>query len=214
MLEAFFQFGNLYTGKERILVLPNEVVFVTGRWQGFMLNTSWGCEFEQIAEEHGEWVAREQAEQDPNVQQVIPFGVYRVGNRYLELKRGSEGAHTRLYNVYTLGIGGHVMQGEFQQWGNLVTWMRHKFSEEIGQQGQMTVNCVGALNDNSDDLGKHHFAIVYLIEGTSDHLTAQKHAEIRLVTLREITGSDVNHMDRWSQMIYRQLRDAEAAGTI
>ncbi len=208
MQKAFWQFGNLYTGKESVMGLPSYVVFVNGQWQGLLTGPQ-ANELRELFEDHADWRPRDEAEKDGSWQQLIPFGVFKVGEKYAELKRGTEGSHSRLYQRYTLGIGGHVMRREYDESQSLEMWMEQKFHEELHYEGTVKVNFLGILNDNSDALGKNHLGLVYVLEGNVEEFKAKKHTESRLVKLSEMTEDDIGFLDRWSQMIYRQLRDRE-----
>lgn len=205
MNRPFFQFGKLHQGKEEVLVVPSSKIFHHGEWQGFLLGR--GDDFLQLVNKEHQWLQRNQAEKQPDFQQIIPWAVFRVGDRYLELKRVQEGSHSRLYNKYTLGIGGHVIRSEVDHSLDLTDWIRRKFLEEVHYEGNLQISPLGVVNDNVDELGKDHFGLVYLLEGDTDLMGIIKHAEGRLVKLPDITGEDIDFLDRWSQMVYRQLRD-------
>ena len=211
MQKAFWQFGNLYTGQELVMGMPSYVVFANGQWQGLLMG-EYVDDLREIIEHHADWRPRDEAEQDASWQQIVPFGVFRVGDKYAELKRGTEGSHSRLYQKYTLGVGGHVIDKEYEQSKSLEMWIEQKFHEEMHYDGQITVDFLGIINDNSDAIGKHHLGIVYLLTGNVEEFKAKKHTESRMVKLSEITSEDLEFLDRWSQMIYRQLRESEALG--
>jgi predicted NUDIX family phosphoesterase len=211
MNRPFFQFGKLYQGKEQVLVVPSATIFAQGQWQGFLMDRA--QDFIDLIKAHHQWLPRNQVEHDPDFQQIIPWAVFRVGDRYLELKRTQEGSHSRLYSKYTLGIGGHVIRSELNQDLNLADWINRKFHEEVHYEGQIHISPLGVVNDNVDELGKGHFGMVYLFEGNTDLVGVIKHAEGRLVKLLDITGEDVDFLDRWSQMVYRQLRDQHLEST-
>ncbi len=209
MNNKFYQFGTLIEGKEELLTLPNNVVFEHGAWQGFLLGESWGSFYAKLAQENPLWMKRDEAEDNREVQQVIPWTIFRWNNYYLELKKKQEGPHTRLYNKYSLGFGGHVFKHEMDKVGSLDEWIKERFLQEMEYKGNLTVSTLGVVNDNTDELGSGHFGIVYLIEGDSNLVSSRKNLQIRLSPLSEFTGDDVRYWDRWSQMVYRQMRDLE-----
>lgn len=189
--------------------LPNEIVFANGQWQGFLMSQQHCIDLIKLVEEHADWRPREEAEQDDNWQQIYPYGLFRYQDQYLEVKRGSQTSHRRFSHKYTLGIGGHVTKQEFDQHKSLDAWIQAMFYQDIAYEGSLTTNCLGIVNDNSDDLGKYHLGIVYLLDGDNAELQKTNQQEIRLVKLNEITDEDLGYLERWSQMIYRQLRDAD-----
>jgi len=209
MNNKFYQFGTLIEGKEELLTLPNSVVFEHGQWQGFLLGQSWGDYYANLAQDNAEWMRRDDAELDEEHQQVIPWLIFRWNDYYLEIKKGQEGPHTRLYNKYSLGFGGHVFKHEFDKVGNLSNWIKERFLQEMDYKENLQVSTLGVVNDNTDELGHTHFGIVYLIEGDSNVISSKKNLQLRLSPLSEFSGDDVRYWDRWSQMVYRQLRDLE-----
>ena len=105
MKSDFKQFGKKRLGNEEILVMKNEIVFEHGMWQGFLMGGSWVDYYELICSQKAQWMPRDEAEERSDYQQIIPWSVFRWNNYYLELKKGQEGPHTRLYGKYSLGFG-------------------------------------------------------------------------------------------------------------
>lgn len=209
MNNDFKQFGKKRTGDEEILVMKNEIVFEHGLWQGFLMGGTWVDYYEIISSKKAEWMSRNEAESREDYQQIIPWSVFRWNDYYLELKKGQEGPHTRLYGKYSLGFGGHIYRDEIEKFGNFKEWIYQRFVNEMNYESELTISSLGVVNDNTDELGRSHFGLVYLFEGQSNLISAQKNLEIRLSKLVDFTGDDVRYWDRWSQMVYRQLRDLE-----
>jgi len=208
--QNFWQQGNLYIGKELVMGLPNSVVFAHGQWQGFLMDTDKCQEIKQLIETKAEWRPRKEAETDNNWQQIYPYALFKYDNLYSEFKRGTQNtSDSRLNLKYTMAVGGHVFKPEYDQAGNLDNWIQQLFHHDIDYQGNLTPHCCGILNDNSDDLGRYHIGIVYLLEGDSNQLHSNIHAETRLLKLQDFTNEDIGFLERWSQMVYRQLRDKE-----
>lgn len=208
MNNNWIQFGKPVTGAQPILVQPNEIIFEHGAWQGFLLG-DWGEYFVQLSEQSPQWMPREEAEENPEYQQIIPWCVFRHGHDYLILQKPQEGPHTRLYGKNSIGFGGHVLQTELEEFGDLNTWVINRFHNEMAYQGNLTATVIGVVNDNTDDLGKKHFGLVYLLEGDTDQIQSHKGLALGLNKLTDLTLDDMQYMDRWSQMVVRQLKDIE-----
>lgn len=214
MNKQYFQFGTLRTLDDKVLVVPAEMAFEHGEWQGFLFSDSWATYFEKLVEEKGIWMPRSEVEGSTAYQQIIPWGVFKHDTKYLEIKKGADGPHQRLYMKYCLGTEGHVFEDEFEQFGGLTEWMNQKFHEENEYAGNLNITSIGVVNDNSDDLGKHHIGIVYLLEGDSPVIKTKVHEESVMKALSDFSGEDVQFLDRWSQMVFRQLRDMEKYGDL
>lgn len=212
LTKAFWQFGNLYRGEELVMGLPNELAFAQGMFQGCLLSEDHACDLEVMLEGHAEWRARNEVEEINDWQQIFPYGIFRYQDQYMEVKRGTEVSHRRFSQKYTLGVGGHVVKQEFDKFGSLSEWMRQMFLHDFVYEGNITSHCIGIVNDKSEDLGRNHVALVYLLEGDTPEFQKKKQAEARLVRLQDLTGEDVSYLERWSQMIYRQLKELEMTG--
>lgn len=209
--KAFWQLEKLYDGDEPLLGLPNEIIFAHGQWQGFLMDEQKCHEIVQLAQTQPHWKPRDEAEKDPNWQQIYPYAIFKYQDQYAEFKRGTTASDTRMNLKYTMGVGGHVFQQEFEQYKTLDNFITQIFHQDIEYEGNLNVRCIGVVNDNSDDLNDYHVAIVYLLEGDNPHIKSKIHTQTRLLRLADMTGEDVQFLERWSQMIYRQLRDKEVA---
>jgi len=207
--KAFWQLGKLYDGDEPLMGLPNEVIFAHGQWQGFLMDETKCQEIIQLAHTQPQWKPRDQAEQDPSWQQIYPYALFKYQDQYAEFKRGTTASDTRLNLKYTLAVGGHFFKQEFDQYKTLENFIVQIFHQDVEYEGNLKVSCVGVVNDKSDELNDYHVGIVYVLEGDNPNIHSKIHTETRLAKLSDMTGEDVQFLERWSQMIYRQLRDKE-----
>lgn len=209
-----WQLGNLHTMDSKVMGLPENVIFANGRWQGFLMDPEKTNEILELINTRAEWRPRQEAEVDPSWKQIYPYALFKYQNYYSEFKRGTTASDTRMNLKYTMAVGGHVFQKDYQQSGNSFnTFIQQIFHQDIDYKGNLTTQCLGVINDQSDNLGRYHVGIVYVLEGDNGNLKSKIHTESRLVKLADMTGEDVEFLERWSQMIYRQLRDKEIAGS-
>lgn len=210
--QNLWQLGQLYTEKSEIMGLPEDIVFAEGVWQGFLMDAHRTRHIIQLILNQAQWRTRFDAEKDENWQQIYPYALFKYQDQYAEFKRGvSNTSDSRLNMKYTLAVGGHVFKTDWQKAGSLENFIQQIFHHDIQYQGNLTVKPIGIINDNSDDLGRYHIGVVFLLEGDNPNLVSNIHTELRLIKLADMTGEDVSFLERWSQMIYRQLRDAELA---
>jgi predicted NUDIX family phosphoesterase len=209
--KSFWQLGKLYNGDEPLMGLPNEIIFAHGQWQGFLMDENKCREIVRLAQIQPYWKPRDQAEKDPDWQQIYPYALFKYQDRYAEFKRGTTASDTSMNLRYTLAVGGHIFQSEFEQFKTLENFIIQIFLQDIEYEGNLKASCIGVVNDKADELNDYHVGIVYVLEGDSPDIRSKIHTETRLVKLADMNGEDVQFLERWSQMIYRQLRDKEIA---
>ncbi|HVJ81830.1 MAG TPA: phosphoesterase, partial [Planctomycetia bacterium] len=54
------------------------------------------------------YLPRAEAELDPSFKQLVPYAVLRAGNAVFTYRRGKAGSESRLHDLWSIGIGGHV----------------------------------------------------------------------------------------------------------
>ena len=65
---------------EQVLCVKREDIFPDGAWHGFVSDRL--EERQSVIREHHFFMARAKVEDDPNYQQIIPYVVFRHGDRY------------------------------------------------------------------------------------------------------------------------------------
>ena len=60
------------------------------------------------------FMPRAEVENDPTYQQIIPYVVFRHGDRYFLTHRLRASAERRLRKQYSLGVGGHINPGDLE----------------------------------------------------------------------------------------------------
>jgi predicted NUDIX family phosphoesterase len=152
-----------------------------------------------------EFHPRPDMELDATYKQIIPYMVFKYGDRYFLMQRSGKASETRLQSKYTLGIGGHVRAEDLQEGSTLFDWARREFHEEVSYNGNLTISSLGMLNDDSNEVGKVHVGLVLLLEGDSDQISV--HEELKsgeLLTLEECAAY-ADHMETWSRFIFDAL---------
>ena len=193
------------TAPEHILVVKRDTLFQnTPAWHG-LKNVDIDA-YLSLIQAHKEFHPRPDMELDATYKQIIPYMVFKHGDRYFLMQRSGKASETRLQSKYTLGIGGHVRAEDLQEGSTLFDWARREFHEEVSYNGNLTITSLGMLNDDSNEVGKVHVGLVLLLEGDSDQISV--HEELKsgeLLTFEECAAY-ADHMETWSRFIFDVLR--------
>lgn len=157
------------------------------------------------------FMARSEAEQDPNFKQLIPYVIMNCGGKYLNYVRGKRGGETRLVGNRSIGIGGHInpvddtpllntdYKTDFREM--YITAVEREVAEEVTVEANHTDRIVALLNDDSNEVGQVHLGVVHC--WTLDSEKVEKHE--RMITqmnfmspeeLREVKDT----METWSSL--------------
>ncbi len=148
------------------------------------------------------------AEEDAKYKQIIPYMIVTHKNKIFCCQRTPKGTENRLHNKYSIGMGGHLNQIDVKEKTNLIEeGMKRELSEEIDYHGTPKTKILGYINDDSGEVEKVHFAIVYEIQ-LVDEYAATKEAKLinsRLMTLEEIEKIE-DSLENWSKIVYKYLK--------
>lgn len=184
--------------QEQILVVPRNLLFPDGAWHG--LKEVDFNSYLTLIQNHKEFNWRDAMETDPTYKQIIPYLIFEHQNRYFLMQRHKKASETRLQSKYTLGIGGHIREADMQT-NSLFDWAVREFHEEVSYAGKLTIEPIGILNDDSNEVGKVHVGFVFLLHGSSGDISIKSElANGDLYTLEECQGF-YDRMETWSQMV-------------
>src|SRR6476469_2162457 len=91
----------------RILVTPASVLDRLGRFQGFEPQADRYLT-ELLAAGVARFLPRPEMEEDPSYKQIIPYVIFRSGDRIFRYTRGKTQGEARLHAKRSIGVGGHV----------------------------------------------------------------------------------------------------------
>jgi predicted NUDIX family phosphoesterase len=188
---------------ESVLVVPRSAVLPTGGWRG--VRTTGVDETLAVIANKGEYRPRGEVEGDPALKQVIPYLVLRDGERWFLMRRTRGGGDTRLHDLWTIGIGGHLNPGD----GDVHGGLHREWREELLASFEPTYRIVGILNDDTTAVGQVHIGVVCVADAggrpvdirETDKLTGAfaSTAEVRAV---------VDDMETWSCLTFEALEGA------
>ncbi|MHB8572204.1 MAG: NUDIX domain-containing protein [Candidatus Dormibacteria bacterium] len=190
--------------REEVLVVARQAVFPDGAWHGFVTG---GLEsaLAVIADRHT-FLPRFQVEDDPEWQQVIPYIVFRHGERYLMTRRLRESSERRLHHLCSLGVGGHINRSDLTGGDPVQEGLRREWEEEVDYPGAFSAELIGLLNDDSSPVSRVHLGMVFLVEGDTPEIRVREAEKLsgELLTLEEMRMHYLE-MESWSQLIYDHL---------
>jgi len=196
---------------EHVLCVRRDEVFPDGAWHGFVRE---GLErFEKVIREGSFFMPRSEVEDDPTYQQVIPYIVFRHGERYLLTRRLKASSEKRLRQLYSLGVGGHINPGDLDNGDPVMDGLRREFEEEVNYTGAVEARLLGLINDDSSPVSRVHLAMAFLVDGASPDISIRETDKLagELLTLEEMRMYYLE-MESWSQIVYDQLLAGNLTG--
>jgi len=190
---------------EIILVVKRTHLFPQETWDGFKK-----IDFDQylsIIQENKEFQPRSQMETDPNYKQIIPYLIFKHNNKYFLMQRKKGASEKRLQSKFSFGIGGHIRQEDLcaKSKDSIFDWARREFEEEIDYNGSFTIQPLGMINDDSNDVGKVHIGFVFLLDGDSCNIKVRSELQSGELMSLEECNLYADHMETWSQMVFNHL---------
>ena len=184
--------------------MKREDIFPDGAWHGFV-SKDLERHQELIRKRHF-FMPRASVEDDPSYQQIIPYVVFRHGDRYLLTHRLRASSERRLRKQYSLGVGGHINPGDLEGGDPIQDGLKREWEEEVTYDGRFDAKLLGLLNDESSPVSKVHLGVVFLVEGDSPNIAIRETTKLagELLTLDEMRIHYLE-MESWSQMVFDRL---------
>ncbi len=198
------------SAEENILVVPRPVFDQLGAFEGLAFEPErYMKAFLDPA--NNLFLPRGAAEQDPTHKQLIPYLVLHRGDRVLCYTRGKAGGEARLHAKMSIGIGGHINDGDTHaEHFDEAAYFRaveRELHEELDIPGSYRQRIAALLNDDSNDVGRVHLGVVHLIEVDSTDIQPREDAirDLRFVTAEELAPLR-DRLESWSQICFDGLQ--------
>ncbi len=163
------------------------------------------------------YVDREQAENDPEWKQIIPYTVFQrsPSEEVFMYERTKNGGESRLHSKKSIGVGGHInpCDGENMKYPGLAYW--EAFYREIREEVNFICHgspktaapIIGLIYDDSNDVGKVHFGVVHLFKvPAGTHFTSKDPA---IANGEWVLSSDMEfhetQLENWSALVAEYL---------
>jgi len=194
---------------ESVLVIKRELFDEIGTFQGI------STEIDKylpvfLNPSNNFFIHRELAEDDPTHKQIIPYAIFKHGDKFLKYLRGKKSGEQRLASKSSIGIGGHINQDDFNssslEKDTYLTGIEREINEEL------IINCdynnlpIALINDDSNDVGQVHLGVVHLFDLESDQVEA---GEANIENLEFLSSEDLlrekDNLESWSQICVDHL---------
>jgi len=188
---------------ENILVVRRKYLFDKDSWFGMQKPKD--DSFVQTILSRKEFLPRSLMEHDQTYKQIIPYLIFNYQDTYFLMQRRSKSSEQRLRSKYSLGIGGHIRQEDIKN-ADVASWARREFHEEVDYKGDLSIEFLGVLNDDSNDVGKVHIGFVYLLKGDNPDICVKQELQSgTLMTLQECANY-YDAMENWTQIAFDFLQ--------
>lgn len=199
-----------YAGEE-VLVVRRALLDEIGTFQGIQTVGLEAAVARLLDPANHFFMDRAAAEEDPSHKQLIPYCVFRCGDRILHYTRGKSGGESRLHAKISVGVGGHV--NPIDTGGGRTgpdayhAAVTREIEEELDLPGEQAHRIIALLNDESNAVGQVHLGIVHLIELDSDAVSSREDAllDLGFTDLAELRGACFERLETWSQYCIRHL---------
>jgi len=191
---------------------PDENVLVVKRSLFDQLGNFHGLNFEPekylpalLSRGNNFFLPRSEAENDPSHKQIIPYAVIVHGDTVLHYVRGKKAGEQRLVAKGSIGIGGHMNDGD----ESLFAWdeaayragVEREVTEEIRIESPFEDRIVALLNDDTTEVGQVHLGIVHVFRLAEPKVEKR---ESMITNLGFLTRAELlvrrDNLETWSQL--------------
>jgi len=157
--------------EENILVVRRPLLEELGVFQGLCFEVDRYLPM-LLARENNFFTPRGPAETNPELKQIIPYVLLVHGDRIFHYVRGKKAGEQRLVAKGSIGIGGHMNDGDEGLFAldrdAYNAAVQREVAEEVFIETKFTNHIVALLNDDSNEVGKVHLGVVHMFRLESD----------------------------------------------
>lgn len=154
-------------------------------------------------------------EKDDRWKQLIPYiVVVNKDGQILAYNRGNKGGEDRLESKWAIGFGGHVNDGD----ADWMAGIKRELREELDVNQPISLEKkfggevdwayfhgpIGFINDDSDDVGRHHLGVVYILR--ADEVVPKENPEWCWVWPPDECDEVPASTERWSVLVMPMVR--------
>jgi len=217
--------------------MTDEMILVVRRSLFEQLGTFQGLNFDVqhylpalLARENNFFTPRPAAETNPDFKQLIPYALLMHEGRVLHYVRGKKAGEQRLAAKGSLGIGGHLNNGETKDlfhaensnyqtdvlqdsWdmGAYLAGVQREVDEELILNSKFTNHIVALLNDDSNPVGQVHLGVVHIFKLETDAVAKREQmiTQLGFLSHEELVARREN-LESWSQICVDNLERLQA----
>jgi predicted NUDIX family phosphoesterase len=195
----------------------NENVLVVRRSLFDQLGSFQGLNFEShkyldafLSRGNNFFLPRPEAENNPAYKQIIPYALIAFGNSVVYYVRGKRAGEQRLVAKGSIGIGGHMNEGDESLFAldeqAYRVGVEREVNEEIKIHTQFDDRIVALLNDDTTDVGRVHLGVVHVFT-LAEPKVEKREAMITGLTFltKEELVARRESLETWSQICVDSL---------
>ena len=118
--------------------------------------------------QNGLFLRRSELEEDPSFKQIIPYAIISNKESFYLFKRTSTQTEKRLYNKFSLGVGGHMNPNDSME--SKEQYLIDELKRELFEEVKLLNGCliediefIGFINDDTISVGSVHIGLLYNI---------------------------------------------------
>ena len=195
-----------YDLEEHVMVIPTKVLWKAGSFQGINFDTQKFIEMIKDSKVT-RFKRRKDVEKDQNYKQIIPYVILRHEESLFSYRRGKLLNEKRLLGNYSIGIGGHISLYDENLFSETYEQgMEREINEEIKIDTKYHKTLVAILNDDTNEVGRVHFGIVYVFRLDRPAVIPKEKSinEAKFLRISDLKTSIVNYAN-WSQICIRNI---------
>ncbi len=194
---------------EQILVVRRALFDRLGAFQGLNFDVAHYLP-SLLARENNFFTARGPAETNADLKQIIPYVLLVHEGRVLHYVRGKKAGEQRLAAKGSVGIGGHMNEGDEGLFAldeeAYKAGVQREINEELNLETEYTNEIVALLNDDSNPVGQVHLGVVHVFRLATDQVSKREQmiTQLAFLTPEELRARREN-MESWSQICIDHL---------
>src|SRR5713226_3255305 len=156
------------------------------------------------------FLPRAQAENDPAYKQIIPYALLVFADKVLYYVRGKKAGEQRLVAKGSIGIGGHMNEGDESLFALDEAAYRAGVEREVNEEVKIDTKfedrIVALLNDDTTEVGQVHLGVVHVFKLAAPKVEKRE----AMITNLAFLGKDElmarrDSLETWSQLCLDSL---------
>lgn len=190
--------------KEKVMVFNSSIIKNNHNFQGVIS----GEDVEIISNEVFKpqnllYIDRHVAEKDFNYKQIIPYCIFTKGDLVFVYERSKSGSETRLHNLLSIGVGGHINPCDGNNVEAVNSACKREIMEEVSFLTEDQITPIALINDDSDEVNSVHFGVVYHIKLNQDSIFIPVDKALSNGTFKTFDELllDESRIEKWSKLV-------------
>ncbi len=189
---------------EQILVVRRSLFDELGSFQGLHFDVQHYLPA-LLDRKNNFFTPRQPAETNPELKQLIPYALFVHEGRILHYVRGKKAGEKRLVAKGSIGIGGHINDGDEGLFAMDETAYKAAVAREVNEELNIasgyTNHIVALLNDDANPVGQVHLGVVHIFKLDGDQVTKREQmiTNVGFLTPEELRARREN-LESWSQI--------------